>query len=64
MYAELKAHGIPCIVLASKMDIPGASIERVKSEAGEGAVVMPVSSGTGQGIDALLDRIVDIARGL
>jgi small GTP-binding protein len=64
MYAELKAHGIPCIVLASKMDIPGASIERVKSEAGEGAVVMPVSSITGQGIDALLDRIVDITRGL
>lgn len=64
MHTELKAHGIPCIVLASKMDLPGASLDLVASEAGDGAIVMPVSAGTGQGIDVLLDRVADIAHGL
>jgi uncharacterized protein len=64
MQAELKSHGIPCIILASKMDMPGASLDRVKREIGDDAVVMPVSASTGHGIDALLDRVVEIAYGL
>jgi hypothetical protein len=64
LFSELKAHGVPCIVLASKMDLPGASIDRVRQEAGDGTIVMPVSAGTGQGIDALLDRVADIAHDL
>ena len=64
MYSELKAHGVPCIVLASKMDMPGASLDRVKGEAGDNTVVMPMSASTGQGIDALLDRVIEIAHGL
>ncbi len=64
MHAELKAHSIPCIVLASKIDLPGASLDLVARDAGDGAIVMPVSASTGQGIDVLLDRVADIARGL
>ncbi|OPY28247.1 MAG: elongation factor G [Methanocella sp. PtaU1.Bin125] len=64
LLSELKAHGVPCIVLASKMDLPGASLDRVRNEAGNDALVMPVSAGTGQGIGALLDRVADIAHRL
>ena len=59
--ADLKASGIPCIVLASKVDLPGASPDFVRKEAGEGATVLAVSAATGAGIDALLDRIVELA---
>jgi small GTP-binding protein len=59
--SELKAHGIPCIVLANKTDLPGASPELIRRSAGAGATVMAVSAGTGAGIDALLDRVVAIA---
>lgn len=61
MCSELKAHGIPCIALASKMDKPGASLDLVRREADASTTVMPVSASTGQGIDTLLDRIADIA---
>jgi 50S ribosomal subunit-associated GTPase HflX len=61
--AELSAHGIPCIVLANKMDLPGAVLDAVRKDA-DGATVMPVSASTGKGIDPLLDRIVEMARSL
>jgi small GTP-binding protein len=59
--SEMKTHGIPCIVLASKMDLPGASLDLIRRGAGDGAIVMAVSATTGAGIDALLDRIVELA---
>lgn len=58
---ELKAGGVPCIVLANKTDLPGASLDFVRKSAGDGATVMAVSANTGAGIDALLDRIVEMA---
>jgi uncharacterized protein len=64
VHSELKAHGIPCIVLANKTDLPGASPDFVRKGAGEGASVLAVSAGTGAGIDALLDRIVEMANAL
>jgi len=59
--SELKAQGIPCIVLANKTDLPGASFDFVRKGAGDGATVMAVSASTGAGIDALLDRIAEMA---
>jgi small GTP-binding protein len=59
--SELKAGGVPCMVLANKTDLPGASLDFVRKGAGNGTTVMSVSAGTGAGIDALLDRIVEIA---
>jgi len=61
--AELRGQGVPCLVLANKMDLPGASLERVKREA-SGADVLSVSARTGLGIGAVLDRIADIAGSL
>jgi hypothetical protein len=58
--AELRAAGVPFIVVASKMDLPGASLELVRRDAGD-AEVVPVSARTGEGIAALLDRIAEIA---
>jgi 2-hydroxy-3-keto-5-methylthiopentenyl-1-phosphate phosphatase len=49
------------MVLANKTDLPGASLDFVRKCAGTGATVMAVSAGTGAGIDALLDRIVEMA---
>jgi uncharacterized protein len=57
---ELHTSSIPCIVLANKQDAPGASLERVIMDAGGMAPVMPVSSTTGKGVDAVLDGILDI----
>jgi 50S ribosomal subunit-associated GTPase HflX len=62
--SELKAQGIPCIVLASKTDLPGASPDFIRKGAGDGATVIAVSASTGAGIDALLDRIVEMASAL
>lgn len=58
--ADLKSHNIPCIVIANKMDMPGASLELVRRDAG-GMEVLAVSAKTGEGIPVLLDRIVEIA---
>jgi uncharacterized protein len=56
--SELYAHGIPCIVLANKQDMPGASLDRVVSEANGMSEVIPISARTGQGVDVALDRLV------
>lgn len=58
--AELTEHNVPCLVLASKIDLPGASIDRVRRDSGN-AYVLPFSAHTGQGVDELLDKIADIA---
>jgi|AGTN01.1.fsa_nt_gi small GTP-binding protein domain len=59
--SELKTHGVPCIVLANKTDLPGASSDLIRRDAGDGAIVMDVSARSGAGIDVLLDRIVSMA---
>ncbi|CAJ36245.1 GTP-binding protein [Methanocella arvoryzae] len=58
--AELTEHNVPCVVLASKIDLPGASVDRVRRDSGN-ACVLPFSAATGQGVDELLDRLADIA---
>jgi predicted GTPase len=58
----MRARGIPCVVLANKQDMPGASLDKVKSEANGFGEVYPISARTGQGIDAVLDRLVDLIR--
>ncbi|HMK45177.1 MAG TPA: GTP-binding protein [Methanocella sp.] len=57
---ELTDNNVPCIVLATKMDLPGASIDRVRRDCGE-VCVLPFSASTGQGVTELLDKIADIA---
>lgn len=57
---EMKQHDIPCIVVANKMDLAGASLDKVAKDCGD-VCVIPVSSNTGQGIDRVLDKIADIA---
>ncbi len=58
--AELTEHNVPCLVLATKIDLPGASVDRVRRDCGD-VCVLPFSAHTGQGIDELLDKIADIA---
>jgi small GTP-binding protein len=60
MLAELRASGVPCVVLANKQDMPGASLEKVKRDANGFGDVFPVSARTGQGVGAVLDRLVDL----
>ena len=64
MVSELKMKNVPYIILANKQDLPGASVDRVRMDAGYTGVVMPVSAATGQGIDRVLDAIVEIVKGL
>ncbi|HTY90524.1 MAG TPA: GTP-binding protein [Methanocella sp.] len=59
---ELHASKVPCIVLANKQDMPGASLDRVRKEANGFCEVFPISARTGQGVGAVLDRIVDLVR--
>jgi small GTP-binding protein len=58
--AEMRARSIPCVVLANKQDMPGASLEKVKSDASGFGEIYPISARTGQGVDAVLDRLVDL----
>ena len=58
--AEMRARGIPCVVLANKQDMPGASLEKVKLDAKGFGEVFPISARTGQGVDAALDRLLDM----
>jgi small GTP-binding protein len=57
---EMRAHGIPCVVLANKQDMPGASLDKVKLDAGGFEEIFPISARTGQGVDVVLDRLVDL----
>lgn len=58
--SELRKHGIPCVVAANKQDLPGASLDRVRADAGGFCEVYPVSARTGEGVGAVLDRLVDL----
>ncbi len=65
--SHAKAAGIPIIVAVNKMDIPGASPERIKQqlteyelvpeEWGGDTIVCPISAKTGMGVDNLLENI-------
>ncbi|HMK47484.1 MAG TPA: hypothetical protein VK436_12735 [Methanocella sp.] len=57
---ELTTHNMPCIIIATKIDLPGASIDRVKRDSGD-ASVLPFAAQTGEGADELLDKIAAIA---
>ncbi|BAI63015.1 conserved hypothetical protein [Methanocella paludicola SANAE] len=59
---ELHANRVPCIVLANKQDLPGASLDRITRDAGGVCEVLPISSRTGQGVGLVLDRLVDLVR--
>lgn len=66
--AHIKAADLPVIVAMNKMDLETASPEKVKGqlveveltpeEYGGQVAVIPVSAKTGQGIEALIDRIM------
>ena len=58
---EMKAHNIPCVVIANKMDLPGASLEKVVEGCGADTCVIPVSASTGQGVNVVLDKLAEIA---
>ena len=63
-----RAAGVPIVVAVTKMDIPAADIDKVKSSLsaediiaedwGGDIQVVPVSSRTGEGVDDLLDAIL------
>lgn len=69
--ATVKKAQIPMIVAMNKIDMPGASVEKVKRELQTADVVVedwggtvpaiPVSAKTGQGIDQLLEMILLVA---
>ncbi|AFC99271.1 putative GTPase [Methanocella conradii HZ254] len=58
--SELRKHGIPCVVAANKQDLPGASLDKVRADAGGFCEVYPVSARTGEGVGTVLDRLVDL----
>lgn len=64
LFKELKEHNIPCIILANKKDLPGASIDRVRAEAGGYDRVLSISAATGEGVDEAMDAVVDIIKAL
>lgn len=62
---ELEKYGalneLPQLVVANKMDIPGAqeNLEALKEHIGDKAPVFAISAATGQGLDALLDALTE-----
>ena len=66
--AHAKAAGVPLVVAINKIDKPGSNLDRVKQELVAEQVVpeeyggdspfVPVSAKTGEGIDALLERVL------
>ncbi len=62
---ELRRYGQldqrPQIIAANKMDLPGAqeNLERLQQEAGD-IPVYPVSAATRQGLDPLLDKVIEL----
>lgn len=55
---ELRTMKIPHIVVANKMDTPGASIDNLRGDVGMSTPILPVSGITGIGIEELVDLIV------
>lgn len=62
MLSELKSSGVPCMVLANKQDLPGASLKKVKEDSSGFDRVLPFSSSTGQGVDLVLDSVIDLIK--
>ncbi len=70
-YNHIKSAGVPFLVAVNKVDLPGANLEKVKSQLSEigvipesyggEAVVVSVSAQTGEGIDELLEMILLMA---
>ena len=62
---ELEKYGalneLPQLVVANKMDIPGAqeNLEALKEHIGDKAPVFAISAATSQGLDALLDALTE-----
>ena len=62
-----KAAGIPIVVAVNKMDLPGASADRIKQELtnydlvsdewGGDTIICPISARTGMGVDNLLEML-------
>lgn len=52
----------PVVIVANKMDIPGAEdqLERLKEAVGESCEIFPVSAATGEGLKALIYRIAQL----
>lgn len=59
--SKLSSKGIPYIVIASKMDMPGSYIDRVLDGLNESCPLLPVSAKTGYGMDILTNAIMDLA---
>ena len=55
---ELRTMKIPHIVVANKMDAPGATIDNLRDDVGISTPILPVSGITGNGTEELLDLIV------
>lgn len=62
MIKDLMDKNVPCIVIANKHDVAGASLEDVR-KASEGCLTLPVSAKTGAGIETMLDMIIENAKG-
>jgi uncharacterized protein len=60
--SELRTHNIPCVVLANKQDMPGASLDKVVSDADGFTDIYPISARTGQGVPVVLDRLVELVK--
>jgi small GTP-binding protein len=60
--SELRSRNIPCVVLANKQDVPGASLDKVVSDAGGFEDIYPISARTGQGVLIVLDRLVELVK--
>jgi uncharacterized protein len=58
MLEELRTMKIPHIVVANKMDAPGASLDNLRSDVGLSTPILPVSGITGSGTEELVDLIV------
>lgn len=62
--SELRSKNVPYMILANKQDLPGASLDRVRKDAGSSGIVLPISARTGQGVDVVLDEIVEMVKNL
>lgn len=60
MLAELRMMRIPHIVIANKMDAPGASVDNLRGDVDISTPILPVSGVTGTGTEELVDLIVNM----
>ncbi len=57
MLEELKTRKIPYLLVANKMDLPAASVENVRKDAGSDCYILPISAKYGTGVDLLMSEI-------